>query len=501
MTKMTKIGKNVKDLNDSHKSCESNKSNSKVSHNSHNPSNFKDRDSTATRILLIIRALCNGASLDSLSLKDFDFNISKRTFQRDIKKIKDFFVENIAYIPMQNIHSQNIHSQHIATANLTANPSINPNTNPNKITKTLKGGGNCDYKNAKNALDSVESFDSKDSFDSLDSHNHSNESTHPLTPSAREGECVDLHESTTLSLRGARSETSATKQSKNLISFNDNKGVDCFDFDKSKSRNDKKSVVSHNPTPNSSLTHYIKKFATISGIKSLYPKLDDYFIAELFDDNLNQIYDISHFNFEKINYEIFSQISQSILNHNVISFDYISKNQIKNHTNQLKENHHQITQHQTKNRIVKPYKLFHIKGIWYVIADESGILKNFALNKLQNLEILNKRFYPKTAFLAKISQTHNLWHSQSTKTAIIRIDIKAKHYLLRKSLPPNINLIGYDESKILIRFSYAFDDEIFNFLKLWIPYATIQSPKELQEKFNEKLKDYINATNTDAGSR
>ena len=288
-----------------------------------------------------------------------------------------------------------------------------------------------------------------DSSESCESNGDSNESTHPLTPSAREGECVD---------------------SPNPKDSHDSK---VFHTTHNQSPNPKFNYSTS--TPNSSLTHYIKKFATISGIKSLYPKLDDYFIAELFDDNLNQIYDISHFNFEKINYEIFSQISQSILNHNVISFDY-----------------------NRKNRIVKPYKLFHIKGIWYVIADENNILKNFALNKLQNLEILNKRFYPKTAFLAKISQTHNLWHSQNVKTAIIRIDIKAKHYLLRKTLPPNINLIGYDESKILIRFSYAFDDEIFNFLKLWIPYATIQSPKELQEKFNERLREYVSGTSGDS---
>ena len=60
-----------------------------------------------------------------------------------------------------------------------------------KSLKLSRGGGNCAYKDTKNAFDSVESFDSKDSFDSLDSHNHSSESTHPLTPSAREGECVD----------------------------------------------------------------------------------------------------------------------------------------------------------------------------------------------------------------------------------------------------------------------------------------------------------------------
>ena len=81
MAKYTKHSKNIKDYNDLNDSHNSRKSNDKDS-----------KDSTATRILLIIRALCNGASLDSLSLKDFDFNISKRTFQRDIKKIKDFFL-------------------------------------------------------------------------------------------------------------------------------------------------------------------------------------------------------------------------------------------------------------------------------------------------------------------------------------------------------------------------------------------------------------------------
>ena len=58
--------------------------------------NSNTKDPSATRILLIIKALCNGKKLNELSLKDFDFNISQRTFQRDIKKIKDFFTENYA---------------------------------------------------------------------------------------------------------------------------------------------------------------------------------------------------------------------------------------------------------------------------------------------------------------------------------------------------------------------------------------------------------------------
>lgn len=58
-----------------------------------------DKESLATRILLIIQALLNGKDIDKLTLKDFDFNVSNRTFQRDIKKnqriFRHFFKPNI----------------------------------------------------------------------------------------------------------------------------------------------------------------------------------------------------------------------------------------------------------------------------------------------------------------------------------------------------------------------------------------------------------------------
>ena len=150
--------------------------------------------------------------------------------------------------------------------------------------------------------------------------------------------------------------------------------------------------------------------------------------------------------------------------------------------------------YKAKQRIVKPYKLSHIKGIWYLIADENNKLKHFSFAKMQNIVFLPKRFYPKRAFLKQINDNPNLWLSPNPKSALIAINIQAKGYFLRKSLPKNINLIGYDDRKILIRFAYAFDDELFNFLKAWIPYAQIKEPKELQIRFNGMLEDYISKT-------
>lgn len=165
---------------------------------------------------------------------------------------------------------------------------------------------------------------------------------------------------------------------------------------------------------------------------------------------------------------MFNQIADAILNNEILSFDY-----------------------KDKQRIVKPYKLSHIKGVWYLIADESNKLKHFSFTKMQNIAFLPKRFYPKRAFLKQINDNQNLWLSSNPKSALIIINIKAKGYFLRKSLPKNINLIGYDDRKILIRFAYAFDDELFNFIKLWIPYAQIKEPKALQIRFNEMLEDYV----------
>ena len=86
----------------------------------HESKDFKDsKDTSATRILLIIREICNGKDINALSLSDFDFNISKRTFQRDIKKVKDFFIEHFAYIPI---------AVDLATH-----------------TRTLEGGGECTF--------------------------------------------------------------------------------------------------------------------------------------------------------------------------------------------------------------------------------------------------------------------------------------------------------------------------------------------------------------------
>lgn len=283
-----------------------------------------EKESVATRILLIIQAVLNGKDIAKLTLKDFDFNVSCRTFQRDIKKIKDFFITYQA---------------------------------------DNRGGG---------------------------------------------------------------------------------------------------------------LTKNIQKFATLSGIKALYPSLDEYFLSELFDERSNFIYNVSLTPFAKTNPKLFDELSSAILYHQCLSFEY-----------------------KNKPRLAKPYELSHIQGVWYLIAEEANTLKHFAFDKIINLKILKEHFKPQKHFLTQLKNNKALWISNKSQQALLSISPKAREYFLRKELPSNFHLIKDNEKEMLLRLSFAFEDELFKLVKTWLPYIRIQEPKHLQDKFEKILKEYLQTTNAD----
>lgn len=212
---------------------------------------------------------------------------------------------------------------------------------------------------------------------------------------------------------------------------------------------------------------YIQKFAHLSGIKALYPSLDEYFLNELLDDKTNFIYNVKPNTFESIDDERFERLSNAILSKKILKFTY-----------------------KNKAREVKPYTLSHIQGIWYLIADENGTLKHFAFNKLKALKFSEQKFRPKAEFTTQIKAQQNLWLTASPKSATLIISSQAKEYFLRKSLPKNFHIIKNDENALFVRMFYAFEDELFKLVKTWLPYVSVQE-KALQEKFNEMLKNYL----------
>ena len=130
--------------------------------------------------------------------------------------------------------------------------------------------------------------------------------------------------------------------------------------------------------------------------------------------------------------------------------------------------------------------------MWYLLGDEKAKLKHFTLSKIKNYELTDETFTPSNIFLKRIEENNLKWLNASAKSARILVSPKAREYFERKQVFKSYKLIKDDENGILLEVNFAFDDELLNVIKAWIPYIKIIEPKELDIKLKNILKNYIN---------
>jgi predicted DNA-binding transcriptional regulator YafY len=217
----------------------------------------------------------------------------------------------------------------------------------------------------------------------------------------------------------------------------------------------------------------IKNFATLSGVKSLYPSLTNEFITDILNVKLNSAYLIKNQGFEDISnkQDYFEKLSAAIIKNSPVNFDY-----------------------KNKHRIVNPYKLINNDGIWYLLADEQDRLKTFTFSKIQKFkwEDDTKSFIPKKEFLNQIVTNDINWFTTDDLIEVtLQIDNVAKEYFERKSILTNQKIIEENNDYFTVLTYISYDDEILKFVKYWIPYIKIVEPIYLKEKLDNVLKKYL----------
>lgn len=217
----------------------------------------------------------------------------------------------------------------------------------------------------------------------------------------------------------------------------------------------------------------IKSFATLSGIKSLYPSLSNKFISDILNAKLNSAYLVKNQGFEDISdkQKWFELLSGAILKSSPVSFEY-----------------------KEKARVVNPYKLINNDGIWYLLADENESLKTFTFSKIKKFkwEDETKIFTPKKEFLEQIeNNTLNWFTSDELIEVTLQIDNEAKEYFTRKEILSNQKILEENENYFIISTKVSYDDEILKLVKYWIPYIKIVKPLYLKEKLDSVLKEYL----------
>lgn len=217
----------------------------------------------------------------------------------------------------------------------------------------------------------------------------------------------------------------------------------------------------------------IKSFATLSGIRSLYPSLSNEFITDILNVKLNSAYLVKNQGFEDISFkkEYFERLSAAIIKKSPISFSY-----------------------REKQRTVNPYKLISNDGVWYLLADEYGDLKTFTFSKIKDFKWQEetKSFEPKKEFLEQIEKNALNWFTTDKLIELtLQIDNEAKEYFTRKGVLPNKKIIEENESYFVVFTKVSYDDEILKVVNCWIPYIKIIKPEYLRDKMCQTLLEFL----------
>ena len=215
----------------------------------------------------------------------------------------------------------------------------------------------------------------------------------------------------------------------------------------------------------------IKNFAMLSGVKELFPSLQENFIKDILDHKVSQAYLVKGHNYEDLSSktEAFKMLEEAILDSNVVEFVY-----------------------KAKQRQVQPYKLVNNKGIWYLVGLKEKLLKTFTFNKISQVSISDEAFKADESVLQTIENEDNVWFSSAPVEVVISIDKEVADYFTRRNIMPNQNIVKrLEDGGLLVSIKVAFEEEALKLVRYWIPYVKIISPKEMQTKLEDGLRSYL----------
>lgn len=215
----------------------------------------------------------------------------------------------------------------------------------------------------------------------------------------------------------------------------------------------------------------IKNFATLSGIKELYPTMQDGFITDMLSNKINQAYLIKGHNYEDLSSKTneFKILESSILDTTTVNFIY-----------------------KDKQRLVRPYKLVNSKGIWYLAGVENDVLKTFSFNKISQLEKTSIKFELDDEISQNIQDDDNVWFTKNQIEVVLKVDKGVSDYFIRRKILPNQIIVEDTENALIVSTKVSFDEEILKIVRYWIPHVKIISPNNLQHKLESTLKEYLN---------
>ena len=219
----------------------------------------------------------------------------------------------------------------------------------------------------------------------------------------------------------------------------------------------------------------IERFASLAGLRGLFPGLDTQFIRELFDSRLHETLDIHGGSYEDLRLRMndFRVLQQAISEHRKVCFTY-----------QKPEGEKRIN--------VAPYRLINHSGVWYLAASDNGQAKAYAFSKITALRCTDEIYVRAPELEAMLDREDSIWLNEKKTEVILTVAPAAAIYFRRRKLiAQQVIEKELENGGLIISGKFAHPNQILPIVRYWIPHVRIVSPEDWQSTMERGLRAFL----------
>lgn len=233
-------------------------------------------------------------------------------------------------------------------------------------------------------------------------------------------------------------------------------------------------------------TRDVERFASLAGVRGLFPSLSDEFLRDIFDARMQTALLVKGHNYEDLagKEAAFRLLEQAIVARRHVAFEYRKDEGLVPYEG------------------VAPYKLVNLKGIWYLAALDGEKLKTFSFAKIERVRMLETRFEADPDIEKKLVEEDGIWMGEEKREIVLKVAKEVAGYFKRRKLIAN-QVIEKDleDGGLIVSAKVGHPNQVLPIVRYWVPHLRIISPEGLQAELERELARYVESGRGSVGAR
>ena len=231
-------------------------------------------------------------------------------------------------------------------------------------------------------------------------------------------------------------------------------------------------------------TRDIERFASLAGVRGLFPSLSDDFLRDIFDARIQSALLVKGHHYEDLadRKEAFRLLEQAIVARRHVAFEYRKEEGLKAYAS------------------VAPFKLVNHKGIWYLAGRDGEKLKTFAFGKIERLRLLETQFAPDPSVEKTLVEEDGIWLGEEKREIVLKISAEVAGYFKRRKLIANqVIEKELEDGGLIVSARVGHVNQVLPIVRYWIPHLRVISPEGLQAELERELARYVESSRGNGG--